>query len=312
MERSVSFKNYFIVPLSIAVIVSCSGCDIYKAIFNKPKKTEVVSQEATVVKQEAPAVVSEGMAADVLAQVGSWKITTNEFKERLNAVKEVVPDFNPDDLESKKMVLDELVRQQLVVMDADQSGLSKQKDILDAVEEFRRSVIVREVTRKLVENVNVTEEEAKAFYEAQKANLIKPVEWHIREIVVEDQLKANEMLTEVLKGSDFAEMARQNSKGKTAAQGGDLGFISQEPFAEMAPIILALEVGKTSNVFKGPEGFYIVKLEEKKGGEQISYNEIKQDIDQKLKADKQQQVILDYLKKLEEKVQVKINNDLLK
>ena len=80
----------------------------------------------------------------------------------------------------------------------------------------------------------------------------------------------------------------------------------------MAQAILPLDVGKVSNVFKGPEGFYIVKLEEKKGGDQIPFEEIKGEIVQKLTFDKQQQIILDHVKELEGKIKVEANYDLLK
>ena len=119
------------------------------------------------------------------------------------------------------------------------------------------------------------------------------------------------VLAEVLKGADFQEMARQHSIGKTAADGGDLGFITQEPFPQMGSILLSLEEGDVSSAFKGPEGYYIVQLEEKKGGEQIDFDEIKDDIIQSQTLLKQQQTILDYLTDLKARMKIEINEQLL-
>ena len=75
--------------------------------------------------------------------------------------------------------------------------------------------------------------------------------------------------------------------------------------------LLKLKQGEVSGVFKGPEGFYIVKVEEIKGGAQIPYEEIKEDIIRNRTLIKQQQIILDYIEKLEKEIKVEINEGLL-
>ena len=162
--------------------------------------------------------------ANVLARVGNWTITVDEFNERLNALKEAVPDFDTTSMDAKKLVLETLVRQQLLVSEAEKVGLANQKDIEAAVEEFRRTLIVQEIVKNLVRDIKVSDEEASAFYEAQKTVLVEPAQWHVRSIVVDSQLRANELSTQILQGGDFAEIAKQNSIGDNAAQGGDLGF----------------------------------------------------------------------------------------
>ncbi|MCH9047094.1 MAG: peptidylprolyl isomerase, partial [SAR324 cluster bacterium] len=158
--------------------------------------------------------------------------------------------------------------------------------------EFRRTLIVREVARQLTENIAVSEIEARVFYDENREALIGAAQWRVREIVVPTKEEAANILGQILVGTDFAQMARQHSKGETAANGGDLGFITEEPFPQMGNTLLSLEVGGVSGVFKGPDGYYIAKLEEKKGGEQIEFEEIKEDIIQSQTLLKQQQVIL--------------------
>ncbi|MCA9406417.1 MAG: peptidyl-prolyl cis-trans isomerase, partial [Candidatus Omnitrophica bacterium] len=119
------------------------------------------------------------------------------------------------------------------------------------------------------------------------------------------------LLTEILNGADFAMKAKENSKGPTAAAGGDLGFLTEDPFPEMVEAILSLGEGEVSNVIKGPDGFYIVKLTEKTGGRPIPYEEVKEEIFQDRLLFKQQQAILDHLEKLEAEFSVQINEELL-
>jgi peptidyl-prolyl cis-trans isomerase C len=293
-----------------------SGCDAINAIreyFQEPdKKSEVLpAAPKNMPSPPTPQLAAPQMKANTLARVGNWTITLEEFNDRLVALKEVVPEFDVNDPEAKKLILEELINQQVLVLGAQESGLANQKDIVAAVDEFRRTLIVREVARTLTENSTVTEEEASAFYNENKESLVGPDAWHVREIVAPTKAQATSILAEILNGADFAETARLRSAGKSAANGGDLGFITQEPFPQMGEAVLPLKEGEISDVFEGPEGFYFVKLEEKKPGAQLTYEEVKDDILQSQTMLKQQQAILDHLNALKEKMTIEIHEQLL-
>ena len=299
-------------------ILSGAGCDFISSLkeyFVKPKESSIQDIKS---QSKTPALslptADQPLAADVLARVGKWTLTKQEFQDRLAAIKEVVPDYDIGTLQNRQLVLEEIVRQQLLVEDAERSGMANQKDIQDAVEEFRRSIIVQETVRQLTEKIEVTEDEVTKFYNDNKALMKEIEEWHVSEIVLEDQAKASEFLVEVLKGADFAELARQNSVGDTKDAGGDLGFINESnaPFPQMFSAITPLDVGGVSSVFKGPKDrYYIVKVQEKRGGREVPLEELKNDIMTTLKQQKQQQVLLDRLKELEQGIGVKINETLL-
>ena len=89
---------------------------------------------------------------------------------------------------------------------------------------------------------------------------------------------------------------------------GETGFV---PFAQMEAILQTLEPGKVSAAFKGPEGFYIVKLEEKRGGKKKDFAEIKDEIITGLTMLKQQKAITDHLENLKQKTLITINENLL-
>ena len=308
-----SFSNRIVGCLCILFILAlgASGCDSIDSIKRYFQESEEETSAVFMPAKTQKASTSVSMGPDTLARVGNWTITAAEFKERLEVLKEVVPEYDISDPEARRLVLDDLINQQVLILGAEKTGLARQKDIFATVDEFRQTLIVREVARQLTENIEVSESEARAFYDENKESLIGAAEWRVREIIVPAKEEATNVLGQILAGADFAQMARQHSKGKTAANGGDLGFITEEPFPQMGNALLSLEVGGISGVFKGPDGYYIAKLEEKKGGEQIEFEEIKEDIIQSQTLLKQQQVILDHLNRLKEKTKIKINEDLL-
>ncbi|MCA9408178.1 MAG: peptidyl-prolyl cis-trans isomerase, partial [Candidatus Omnitrophica bacterium] len=142
--------------------------------------------------------------------------------------------------------------------------------------------------------------------------LVEPPGFHLREIVVETQAEANELLTELLGGADFAEVAKEKSISSSSANGGDIGFIRQIPFPEMAEIVAALSEGEVSEVVKGPDGFYIVKLEEKSKERSLPLEEIKEDLKANILLSKQQETIIEHINKLKDQFTVEVNEKLLK
>lgn len=309
-----NFRNEKIFLILLTTVFMVSGCDIVKSVTDKVlnKKEETGVPKESAAKASPTPIVESALPENILAKVGTWSITKDEFTDRLKALTEVVPDFDANDPQSKALVLEELIRQQLFVMDAEATGAAQTKDIKQAVDEFRRTLIVREAAIRLTENIKVSDQEAQEYYNTNKELIVSPFQYKVSEIVLESQEQANAILVEALKGEvAFAELAKQHSKSKSAAGGGDLGFITEEPFPQFANAVLALEAGGISSVFKGPQGFYIVKLTEKTGGEQISFDEVKNDIMQALTAEKQQQAILNKLNELQEKHKVSVNENLL-
>ena len=250
--------------------LALAGCDKISNTFGKneePKKAVKVAAPQPAAAQVAPASTPVAPPKDVLAQVGDWMITLPEFNERLKNLKQSIPDIDVNDPKSRKYVLDEIVRQQLLVMEAEKMGVDKDKNIMAAVDDFRRTLLVQELVNRKIKDLVATSEDAKKYYEENKDKLIKPVEWKVREILVLTESAAKENLAKVLQGADFAELAKITSKSKSASNGGELEPFTAEkaPFPEMLSAISILNVGGVSAVFKGPEGFYIVKVDEKQG-----------------------------------------------
>ncbi len=304
--------------LFIISIFSLTGCDQVSSFFQyfskseQPKIAQKQSQEQAPPSTPQPKVSTPtALPENVLAKVGKWTLTKEDFQERLASLKEVVPNIDVNDLNTKKLILEELIRQQLLVEDAQISGLANQKDIELAVEEFRRTLIVREVARQLTGDIQVTDGEVKEYYEQNKDRFIEPAQWKIREIVTYTQDGAKEILVELLKGADFAEMAKTRSVGKTAAQGGDLGYVTEIQNPQMEAALATLNVGDLSSIFKSSDGYSIIKLEEKKGGEPKKFEEIQEDIKAGLTLLEQQEVVGGHLQKLREKINVVVNEKIL-
>lgn len=319
----VSVKQRLAILISFLCVACFSvvGCD--KMTFlgdyfpSLKKKSDVVSP-----KTESLVTTSTSSAAskDVLVKLNDWTLTVKEFNEKVAALKEVMGDFDDKDIENRKAILDELVRQQLLVGEAERKGLAKDKDVVAAIEEYRKTLLVQQLAKGLVDNIQVADKDVEDFYnDPNNQDLFRqPYQWRLREVVVADEARAKELLASLAQGADFAEIARANSITKTAANGGDTGLLLEFEDPKVQNMVLTLDVGETSGVFKGNQGFYIVRLEEQKGGDIEPLGNIKaeaqdyEQLKQYVLAMRRQKAVADYIDSLKTKANIVINENLLK
>ncbi len=307
-KSSKSVKESYTIKQSQApVVVNMATAEAEPEKVVEPKPSQPSPPPAPVSKNEKPTNLPE----NIVARVGNWSITLDEFNQIIADIKKDAPDFDASNLQQKRMILEELTGQQLLVQDAEKTGLAQRKDIAKRVEDFRRTELVKEMANKLTTGVEATEPEAEEYYKRNQRDFVEPAKWRVREIVVPTEDEAKAILVELYKGADFMEMVKQKSKSKSAWKKGDLGFLTTFDFPKMESVVKALEIGDISSVFKGPEGFYIVKLEDKQGGEPKKFADIKDEVKKWLTFLKQREAILDYLNKLRETTPVEINEKLL-
>lgn len=315
-------KNKLAMFISFVCVIclSVTGCDKmtflsdYFPSLKKSDKSEAVTTDAATTN--LPTAASK----DVLVKINGWILTVQEFNDKILALKQVMGDFDDKDIENRKAILDELIRQQLLVGEAEKKGIAKSKDVVAALDEYRKTLLVQQLAKGLVDSIQVTDKDVEDFYTDPKNQDLfrQPYQWRLREVVVADEARAKELLASLAQGADFAEIARANSIVGTAANGGDTGLLLEIEDPKVQNMVLTLDVGETSGVFKGTQGFYIIKLEEQKGGDMEKLETIKatpEDYDQLKQyvlAMKRQQVVVDYIDELKTKTNIVINENLLK
>lgn len=107
----------------------------------------------------------------------------------------------------------------------------------------------------------VTDEMIKQHYESSPESYM-----------ASDDVAANKKITDlrnkIIKGADFASLAKEYSQDKgSASQGGDLGYLTRGVGEEFDKIVFALKKGEVSQVIKSNQGFQIVKLEDIRPGD---------------------------------------------
>ena len=86
--------------------------------------------------------------------------------------------------------------------------------------------------------------------------------------------------------SIFADLARRNSECPSATQGGDLGFFERGWMTpEFEAAAFAMQAGELSEPVRSPFGFHIIKVEEKRGGDLQSFEEVRPQLEADFRAE---------------------------
>jgi parvulin-like peptidyl-prolyl isomerase len=243
--------------------------------------------------------------APAAATVNGEAITLAEFEKSLSEemalVKRELPLKNEEMASLEREVLDNLIRERIMLQHAHALSLSIGDAELEArIEEIRKDYdgqfdepfreagitlpVWKEALRKrmLLEKlialdvnakIQVTDEEAERYYNANRKTYATVRRVRVAQIVLPDRDRAESILKRLKAGEDFDKVAREVSIGPEAARGGDLGFFEWGVMPEAIDrMVFSLPVGKVSRVAKSPYGFHIFKVlgQEAAGGRKFA------------------------------------------
>jgi parvulin-like peptidyl-prolyl isomerase len=282
----------------------------------------------------------------VIAQVNGEIITQTEFQSRQLAAAQaarVTPDKVSQFLrDNNAKILQEAIDDILLVQRAEDAGLHLPaayiNDVIDGIKKenhiendaqfqeqlqhegmtfeelkrnIERSILRRQILNRDIEGkIAVTESEAQAEYDKQKAGYTKPATVSLREILIKEgdgdtRARAQEILARARKGEDFESLARTNSASATKATGGDLGKLAHgEMNPELEKIAFALPVGAISDLIPVGGGYRILKVVEKAETSVVPFDQAKDEIKKRLMDERGAREYDTYLKDLRKKAVV--------
>ena len=133
--------------------------------------------------------------------------------------------------------------------------------------QVRKEMIIQRVQRGRVgREVDITEQELDGFLATEGAVKELSPELFVRQILAPDQNKANSLLMDINNGADFANLAKENSTSSNASSGGEMGWRNLADLPSLfADALKNKKKGYISPPLEGGSGYYILKLEDKRG-----------------------------------------------
>jgi len=121
------------------------------------------------------------------------------------------------------------------------------------------------------------------------------------------EAKANDLLKQIHDGADFEDIAKKNSDGPSAADGGALGMFKRGQLAkQLEDTTFALKAGETTNVIQTKQGFVILKVVDHQQAGIPPFKDALPRIQEALYMEKLQPALRAYLTKLREEAYIKL------
>ncbi len=162
-------------------------------------------------------------------------------------------------------ILEQLIDQRLLAQEALQRGLDQEPSARRRLESGRERLLGNILIESLVAG-EVTEDAIDRMYEEQVKLQQLDDEVRVRFILVETTEAADQILTELVNGRDFAEAALEYSQdARTRLDGGDLGWINPNELADPFPAVIGdTETGAISAAFESSRGWNVLKVDERR------------------------------------------------
>lgn len=232
-----------------------------------------------------------------VAIVNGKEITQDHVLKFLNDIgPQVAMQFQSP--EGIQRVVDELVNQELLYLDAIKNKFDEDESFIQMMEETKATMLKSYALNKLIANETATIEELKDYYDSHIEHFKKKESLIASHILVDEEAKANDIIKEINEGLSFQEAASKYSSCPSKEAGGSLGeFTRGQMVPEFEEAAFNMEEGSISQPVKTQFGYHIIKLDERKPEGEESFDKVRDEIYRQVVGLKQQEK---YIAKIDE------------
>lgn len=193
----------------------------------------------------------------------------------------------------RKDILEKLIIEKLIIEDSEKNGIlvseEEVKDMLSILEEsvggkeafeeflkaneiprdyFKKTTEVEMITERhrefFIENQDTSREDARAYYQEYKEDLIVI---RARHILVSNEEDGRAILEKLKAGEEFEVLAmRESIDSRSGINGGDLGYFSKGTMMikDFEDVAFSLEEGEISDLVASEVGYHIIRVDDRK------------------------------------------------
>ncbi len=221
------------------------------------------------------------------------------------------------DQQFEEQLKQEAKRLGLATVEELKQHLRKQGQSVERMKQLNRDTILAQqfVRSRVASKIEVTRREMLEYYREHKAEFEQTpaVKW--REILVSvarhssdeaARRHAEQLVSKLRAGADFGELAKQESDGATAAQGGQWPWTPPGSYIVDAvdQALFSLPVGQVSDPIPGPEGYHIVLVEDRRDGGPRPFEEVQDEIRERIRQKKIEQAVSQLIERLKQEAYI--------
>ena len=177
----------------------------------------------------------------------------------------------------REEALNTLIDRELLYQEALDKGIDKKPDIVQELNDQRRSLLANVAITDMLSNQPATDQELHKIYQERVLDK-KLTEYKARHILVKTEGEAKDIIAQLDKGADFSDLAKGKSLDTgSGAKGGDLGWFSASQMVpEFSQATAELQKGKyTKSPVKSQFGWHVIMLDDTRPVKPPTFDELK-------------------------------------
>lgn len=226
-----------------------------------------------------------------------------------------------------KDILENIKKSNNLTDDAQFQAALKQErmTLADLRRNIERNMLINQVqSTEVTQKLNVTDEEARTYFDSHRAEFTTPSEVMLREILIEvpttdggvnaaqdneARARVEEVRQRLLKGEPFPRLAAEVSSSPSKANGGLIGPIRMDELApQLQELLGKLKVGDVADIIRTTRGYQLLKLESRTEGRSRSFEEARNDIGRRVIEGKSRAAMQKYLDQLRAQADIRWRN----
>ena len=318
----------------------------------------------------AQAAQSDTVVEEIIARVNNSIITRADVRrareQLISEEKQDNPATADQDIKQREPdLLRDLIDQQLLLQKGQDLGINADADVVKKLDELRKQmhadsmedmekaaqaqgisfedfkqnmknniITQRVISQEVGGHITVSQQEIQQYYEQHKADMDRPEEVRLSEILISTQktpevktekgeaalpetptpdevaaaqAKAEQVYAMLQKGAKFDDMAKQYSNGPTSAVGGDLEYFKRGTLSkDLEEQTFAMKAGDYTKPIRTNQGFVILKVTEHQTSGIPALKDVETQIQERIYMSKMQPALREYLTKLREDAYIDI------
>ena len=242
------------------------------------------------------------MENKVLAVISGTEITEKDLNSIIMRYPEEQRAMFSSEM-GKKQLLEQMISFELMNKLGKEMKSDETEEYKASLAQVEKDLLTQMTINKVLSDVTITDEDAKKYYEENKAQFEQPATVSAKHILVDNEELCNEIKNRIEnEGLSFEDAAKEYSTCPSNAQGGSLGVFGRGMMVpEFEEAAFALDLEKVSEPVKTQFGYHLIKLENLQAGGESEYEEVRNEIERSLMYQKQSEAYNKELNNLKSK-----------
>ncbi len=235
-----------------------------------------------------------------------------EIERKLNES----PEYNLEklsDVNKVKAAILGLLMQEKLLSIAHQKGYDTTFDVNSTYDQLANNIYLNYKRNEILDKVQVSDSELYKYYNDNIGYYTTEKEMDVQEIVLQDKKTIDLVQSKLSEGEDFGTLAEKYSLRKwSAANKGEMGLSPYSKFGELKDTLWNSGIGKVIGPIKFDKYSGFFKVLSKQNGKPVDFSLVKGQILKDVRNEKGFPYMKKHLEYLSKKVDIKVNDDLLK